>query len=70
MSGVPVRIVIPNYLEGVFAKYQPVIGKVYDAVFFDNDSYAGHGKEFCIIDILDKKICVRKHEYEMVERIT
>ena len=62
-----VRILKP--LEGVFAHYQPVVGKVYDAIY--NLRYPDKPQclrsHICIIDIKDKKICLRRDEYELLE---
>lgn len=64
---VKVKILTP--LAGVFAEYQPEVGEIYDA------SYAPpkwlvtgkqHTSPVCIIQIKDKKICLRQNEYEIV----
>lgn len=55
----------------VFPKYRPKVGKVYDAEYSPRrgkvykQQYSGKG-EFCIIDILDKRIVLRKGEFELV----
>lgn len=62
-----VRILKP--LEGVFTKYQPVVGRVYDALY--NLRYPDKQQclraHICIIDVKDKKICLKRDEYELVE---
>ena len=60
-----VRILQP--LAGVYPKYQPEIGKIYDAEYSpastDNKQ---RSSEICVIDVLDKRIALRKGEYEIV----
>lgn len=55
--------VVEQVLE-IYPKYQPEVGKVYVA------EYARIGrlnKEIAVIDILDKKICLREGEFELLE---
>lgn len=60
-----VRIVTP--VEGVFQKYQPKVGMVYDAEYSPQDNRGKHSKvAVCIVDILDKRICLKKGEYEIL----
>ena len=47
------------------AKYRPEVGRVYDAKHCALAKYA-KSAEFVILDILDKKIVLRKGEYEVV----
>lgn len=62
----PVKIRIIHALEGVFPKYQPVIGGVYDALYRQsNKRYA----DFSVITVLDKYIVVREGEFEIVEEV-
>lgn len=62
-----VRIIKP--LNGVFTEYQPEVGGVYDAIY--NEKGSGpkwhNNISICIIDVKDKKICLRKGEYEVWE---
>ncbi len=64
---VKVKILTP--LSGVFAEYQPEVGNVYDAHYTPARFIEG-GKQqkapVCIIDVLDKKICLKHREYEIV----
>lgn len=62
-----VRILKP--LNGVYRKYQPTVGGVYDAVYKMPNQYNTRRllSPVCVIDVLDKKICLRKGEYEIVE---
>lgn len=59
-----VKVKAIKELAGVFPKYQPVIGKIYDGKY--RRSPAGEGS-FCIIPILDKQIVMRSGEYEIVD---
>lgn len=51
-------------LNGVYPKYQPEVGKVYEAEHCPSGKRHG---DFCIIDIKDKRIVLRKGEFEVVE---
>lgn len=62
-----VRILKP--LAGVYPKYQPKVGGIYDAIY-KNERYKKNRRSrytVCIITVLDKKICLKKDEYERVE---
>lgn len=62
--------VIKEVLD-IFTKYQPKVGKIYDAELSpahergNRHNYEGK-VEFCIIDVFDKRIVLRKGEYEIV----
>lgn len=64
------QIKIIKEMVDIFQKYQPKVGKIYDAIYSpathrrDGD-YSGKA-EFCVINVLDKKIIVRPGEYEIV----
>ena len=66
----PCKIRIVRPLNGVYALYQPTVGKVYDAEFVPpkKHPYAQgyYHLGFCVLGIADKKIIVRPGEYEMV----
>lgn len=67
MATIKCEIKVIKEVDDIFTKYQPKVGKIYDADL----SPSGKGKykwkaEFCIIDVLDKKIALRKGEYEIV----
>lgn len=49
-------------LPGVYVKYQPEVGKIYDAEYCTIRQSA-----ICIINILDKRIVLRQDEFEIVE---
>ena len=59
------KVRILQHLPGVFSKYQPEIGKIYDAEYGKAHKYKF--SETCVIDVLDKRIALRKGEYEIVE---
>ena len=62
-----VKIIRP--LSGVYARYQPEIGKIYDADYREAN-YGTSGcvtAPICVINVLDKRICLRRGEYEIVE---
>jgi hypothetical protein len=73
MGGIEMKCqikVIKEILD-LFPKYRPKLGKIYDAELSPSNSQAGRhhlgGKcEFCIVDILNKKIILRKGEYEIL----
>lgn len=68
MKKVKIRVLCP--LENVFPEYQPIVGEIYDAEFFPGKrksmGYDNGCAPFCAINILDKRIVVRKHEFEIV----
>ena len=67
MHNCKVRII--KYAEGVFSEYQPEIGKVYDAKYWKQASdNMKKVHPVCIIDVKDKRIALRKGEYEIVEK--
>lgn len=66
MYNCKVRVI--KYAEGVFPEYQPEIGKVYDAKYWKQTSdNRKKARPVCIIDVKDKRIALRKDEYEIVE---
>lgn len=66
------QIKVVKEVLDIFQKYQPKVGKIYDAELSPQatrkyDHVWGAGKmEFCVITVLDKKIVLRKGEYEIV----
>ena len=62
-----VRILCP--LPGVYTKYQPKVGEVYDADYKPSTvkSAGRYYAPVCVINVLDKKICLKKDEYEILE---
>lgn len=61
-----VRIKVVQDVLAIYDEYRPVVGKVYDAKLCALAKYA-KSAEFVILDILDKKIILRKGEYEVVQ---
>jgi hypothetical protein len=56
-------------LPEVYPKYQPKVGEVYEA-YYKKTQFRSGGKAYnpvCVIEVLDKKICLRKGEYEILE---
>jgi hypothetical protein len=62
------KVRVLKYLDGVFPEYQPVVGKVYDAIYNVKHRYKLDSQRtyICIIDVKDKKICLKPGEYELV----
>jgi hypothetical protein len=62
-----VKVKILKPLPGVFAEYQPEVGSVYDASY-QPPKQRGDNRikpPVCIIEVQDKKICLRTGEYEL-----
>lgn len=62
------RVKILKPLDGVFAKYQPEVGQIYDANYKPACRKKGTGTyaAVCVIDVLDKKIALKRDEYEIL----
>lgn len=62
------KVRVLKYLNGVFPEYQPVVGKVYDAIYNVKRRHKLDSQRtyICIIDVKDKKICLKRDEYELV----
>ena len=61
-----VKILAP--LPEVFTAYQPIVGQVYDAHYHSaTQKGRNSASEVCLIIVKDKKIALRKGEYEIVE---
>lgn len=56
-----VKIRVTELVTEIYEKYLPEQGKVYDAV---KGKTKMKQKEFVVLDILDKKIILRKGEFE------
>lgn len=72
MSAGKVRVRVLKEVA-VFPRYRPRVGRVYDAVYSPAKPWKqgkkniwGGKQEFCVIDILDKKIILRSGEFEIV----
>ena len=66
------KIKVIKEVTDIFPKYRPLVGQVYDAVVsprtqkrVGKDTSQGKS-EFCIVEVLDKKIALRKGEYEII----
>ena len=67
MTETQCKIRITKEIAGIYPKYQPKVGEVYDARHVDS-SYKGKPvPAICVIDILGKKIMIRRGEHEIVE---
>ena len=65
------KVRILCHLPGVYTKYQPTVGEIYEAEYKKTE-HRRDGRAYspvCAIKILDKKICLRKGEYEIVEGV-
>ena len=63
-----VRVLCP--LPGVYASYQPVVGRIYDADYRKstrNPVTRSGNTAVCAIKIRDKSICLRTGEYEILK---
>lgn len=61
------KIRITKEIENLFPECRPIVGKIYDAEYYDP---AGTYKRFppiCIINIAGKRIIIRKNEFEFAE---
>lgn len=63
------KVRIEKGLEGVWPEYQPDIGKIYDADYTPakRNEKRSMNREFCVVDIKDKRIVLRRGEFEIVE---
>lgn len=61
-----VRVRIVKGLNGVYPEYQPAVGSEYDAEYCDAKNSSKQISPICIIDIKDKRICLKKEEYEII----
>lgn len=68
-----VKILVTKAPEGVYPEYQPEVGKIYEAEYVPAKSRTnacGNGwnwhKEFCVVDIKDKRIVLRNGEFAVI----
>lgn len=62
------KVKILSPLPEVFPAYQPIVGQVYDASYHSaSRKGTSTASEVCLINVKDKKIALRKGEYEIVE---
>lgn len=68
LKSIKCKVKILSPLPEVFPSYQPIVGQVYDASYHPpNRKGTGGAAETCLINVKDKKIALRKGEYEIVE---
>lgn len=66
------QIKVVKEVLDIFSKYQPKVGKIYDAELSPQNTRNKNGtwgtgkKEFCVVNIMGKPIILRKGEYEIV----
>ena len=60
------KVRVIKYLDGVYPEYQPEVGRVYDAIYNVKRLYKLDAQRtyICIIDVKDKKICLKPDEYD------
>lgn len=70
MKRVKIRVV--KDVTDIFPEYRPEVGKVYEAKYVPrtrrkyNDRCCVGAGEFCMVNMLDKKIVLRSGEYEIL----
>lgn len=57
------KIKVVKEVMDIYELYRPEVGKVYDA---QRGESVRHNKDFVVLDIRDKRIVLRKGEYEEV----
>jgi hypothetical protein len=60
------RIRIVKEIEDVFPRYRPKFGNVYDAEYIDSSKPYKVFPPVCILNIADKRIIIRKDEFEIL----
>lgn len=72
MATIKCEIKVIKEVDDIFTKYQPKVGQIYDAELspatIRSGGHGNHKPEFCIVNVLDKKIALRKGEYEIVQK--
>lgn len=62
------KIRITQEIPNLFPQYCPKVGKVYDAEYIEpTHSYPPRGDAVCVVNILGKRILLRKGEFEIVK---
>lgn len=69
IASIKCRVKVLCPLPGVYPMYQPEVGKIYNADYRPvNYNTSGQvNSPVCVIKILDKSICLRTGEYEILE---
>lgn len=66
------RIRVTKFVEDIFPAYRPAVGSVWEAEYTPRATMRGHWKgysgnrEFCIIQVMDKRIVLRSGEFEII----
>lgn len=60
------KIRITKEIDGLYPQYQPKVGKVYHAEYIEPTYTYQKGSAICVVNILDKRIILRKGEFEIV----
>lgn len=62
------KVSVLKYLDGVYPEYQPEVGRIYDAIYNVKHRWKLDSQRtyICIIDVKDKKICLKPGEYELL----
>lgn len=60
------KLKIIKEVEGVYPKYSPQVGKIYDGEYVDTSKEYKPYPPVCIVTICGKRIVVRKNEFEIV----
>ena len=65
-------IKVTKFVEDIFPEYRPTVGAIYEAVYTPRATrrgiwkgYSGN-REFCIINVRDKRIILRSGEFEII----
>lgn len=67
-----VTIKVTKFVEDIFPEYRPTVGAIYEADYTPRATMRGHWKgysgnrEFCIINVRDKRIILRSGEFEII----
>lgn len=65
---IEIKVRFSEPIPGVYTKFQPVLGKIYDAIYYPGCyKYGCRHTPVCLMKIKDKTIAIRKGEYERVE---
>ena len=63
------KIGIVKEPEGVYPQYQPKVGAVYNAEYVESKNKRQKIQAVCIVNICNKRIILRKNEYEIVRAL-
>ena len=60
------KIRITKDIPGIFQRYQPQLGEIYDAEYIQSIRTYRTCAPVCVINMLGKRIIVRQDEFEIV----